>query len=286
MGSLFNISVPNLSGNDVKLTDHFSQFEFTKDPTKLDGMVSVETDFAQFPSFNSTGSAFVSNDGKINSLSFTNFSIGSFEHSSPPKLTIDASVMRLKCSGTGNYLDVEITGDFNLTIVTGKGGFCNISILQGQKLLNETFQGSNIKLAVKNNSSLAISVKDPTINVADGTIYFGSARIYRNHYQMPLFYDDGSTPFEIVGNASFKIKCSDNGVNFIDNFTFSGKGFNPLSQPQSLFTEMSVPWYPVLTSPLHLLMILGLSVVIISCYFYYKKCSRTKNAIGEARLFK
>jgi hypothetical protein len=263
MGSLLNVADPELNKNIVERTDYFPQFDFTKDPVNFTGKVSIDTDFIQLPNSNASSITIVSNNGETKSINFTDSAIEQVEYVYPVKFRIDASAMQLVGTGIGSYLNFGISGDFNLTMEIPKNSNVNMSIWNGQTLLNETFQDSNIQLSIKNGYSTIVSVKNPTVT-AEGNAYFSSARIYRNYYKMPLFYDDGSDQFEVIGNVTFKIAQSDNGINFVDNFAFNGKWVNPTTEQtqQPSFTEMDIPWLSVLTSPFHVILVTTMSAVL------------------------
>ncbi len=264
MGSLLNVADPKLNKNIVERTDFFPQFDFTKDPANFTGKVSIDTDFVQLPNSNASSITIVSNSDETKSINFTDSVIEQVEYVYPVNFRIDASAIQLIGTGIGSYLNVSISGDFNLTMEIPKNSNVNMSMWNGQTLLNETFQDSNIQLSINNGYSTIVSVKNPTVT-AEGNAYFSSARIYRSYYKMPLFYDDGSEPFEVIGNVTFEIAQSDNGINFIDNFAFDGKWFYPTTEQtqQPSFTEMDIPWLSVLTSPFHVILVTAISAVLV-----------------------
>jgi hypothetical protein len=277
MGSLLNVADLKLNKNIVERTYYFPQFDFTKDPVNFAGKVSIDTDFIQLPNLNASSMTIVSNNEETKSINFTDSAIEQVEYVYPVKFRIDASAMQLVGKGMGSYLNVSISSDFNLTMEIPKNSNVNMSIWNGQTLLNETFQDSNIQLSIKNGYSTIVSVKNPTVTT-EGNAYFSSARIYRSYYKMPLFYDDGSTPFEVIGNTKFTIEYSDNGVSFVDNFSFNGKWSYPTTeQEQPVFTEMDIPWPSVLTSPFHELLVAIISIVIVSyVYLVFRRRARAK----------
>jgi hypothetical protein len=126
--------------------------------------------------------------------------------------------------GIDHYSNIKINGNFNVTMQIPKNVEINVTILEGENnSVTESFTDSVITFYLINSCSSVVLVKSPTISLNDGTASFGLAEVYRNHYEMPLYYDDGSSPFQIVGNVTFTIEYCDNNVSFLSNFDFNGK---------------------------------------------------------------
>jgi len=255
IGSLLDVLNLELDKNIVKRINYFPQFDYIKEPANFTGKVSVDTDYIQLPRLNVNYIKILSNDGKMETTNLTHSMIEAIEYAYPVKFRINAFEVHLSRIGLGKYLKIEIVGDFRLTMELPKNGIVKMSIWNGTMLLNKTFQEVTIQLNIENNDKSSVSVKNPTITT-EGDAFFNRARIYRNHYKMPLFYNDGTNPFEVIGKTTFKIEYSDNGIIFVDGFIFNGKWFYPTTeQKQSSFTEMDIPWFNILTSPLHILLV-------------------------------
>jgi len=255
IGSLLNVLDLSLNRNIVKWTNYFSQFDFIKEPVNFTGNIVVDTDYIQLPKLNVNRIATLSSNGMAETINLNNSIIEEIEYDYPVRFRINASEVRLSKIGLGKYLNIEIIRDFNLAIEIPENNTVKISMWNDGTLLNETFQDSFIQLSFNNNPVASVLVKNPTITT-EGDAFFNRARIHRNHYKMPLFYDDGANPFEVIGKTTFKIEYSDNGIIFVDAFIFNGKWFYPTTeQKQSSFTEMDIPWFNVLTSPLHILLV-------------------------------
>ena len=268
MGSLIDTLGLKLNKNIVEWTNYFPQFDYIKEPVNLTGKVSVDTDYIQLPKLNTNYIKILSNNGKMETTSLNNFIIEKIEYTYPVEFRIDASEVHLSGFSLGRYLNIKIIGDFNLTMKIPKNSTVKMSIWDGTKLLNETLQEATIQLNIKNNYRTPVLVKNPTI-ITEGDAYFNKARIYRNYYKMPLFYDDGSEPFEVIGKVAFKIEYFDNGIGFVDKFTFNGKWFHPTTeQKQTSFTEMDVPWFNVLTSPFHVILVTIMSAFLIASFLH------------------
>jgi len=282
MGSLINIVDLNLTKNIIKWTNYFPQFDFTIYPVNLTGKVYITTDYVKLQKLNVSYIRVNFSNGTIKIINLNYSVVDAIEYTYPVKFGIEASEVHLSKTGLGRYSGIEIAGDFNLTMEIPEDGSVKMLIRNGTALLNGEFQGSTIKLNIKNNNTVFILVKNPTI-VVEGSAYFGRARIYRNHYKMPLFYDDGSEPFEVIGNVKLTIEHSDNGVSFVDNFALKGRWFYPSAgQKQPSFTEMDIPWPSVFASSLHAIL---LAIIFGALVFYiilqYKKVIRDRVEAGQ-----
>lgn len=286
IGSLLNVADLKLNKNIVERTDYFPQFDFVKDPVDFTGKVSIDTDYVQLPKLSANGMKVLPKDGEVKTVDLNNLTLESIEYVCPVEFRIDASEIHSSGIGLGRYLDIKISGDFSLTIEIPKDSNVEMSIWNGTTLLNEIFQDSTIQLSIKNDHETSVSVKNPTITT-EGNAYFSRARVYRNYYEMPLFYNDGSEPFEVIGNVTFRIEYSDNGINFVDNFTFNGKWFYPTTeQKQPSLTEMDIPWLSVLTSPFHLILVTTISAVLVYATSRRKKMIERKKIIGIKLIWK
>jgi hypothetical protein len=244
----------SLNKNIVKWTNYFPQFDFIKEPINFTGKIVVDTDYIQLPKLNLNRIDILSSNGMAETINLNNSIIEDLKYNGPVKFRINGSEIYSSGISLGMYSNIKIIGDFSLTMEIPKNNTVKISMREDDTLLNETFQGSIIQLSINNDGTFVL-VKNPTITI-DGDAYFGRARIYRNHYKMPLFYNDGTNPFEVIGKTTFKIKYSDNGIIFMDGFIFNGKWFYPTTeQKQPSFTEMDIPWFNVLTSPFHILLV-------------------------------
>jgi len=273
MGSLINTLDLRLSKNTIKRTNYFPQFDYIKGPVNLIGEVIADTDYIHLPRLNANYIKIFSRNEKEETIDLNNSIIEKVEYTYPIKFRINASEIRLSGISMGRYLNLEIIGDFNLTMEIPKNSTVEMSMWRGTILLNEAFQESTIQLNIKNNKT-SVSVKNPKI-ITEGETYFNRARIYRNYYRMPLFYNDGTNPFEVSGRTTFEIEYSDNGISFVDNFAFNGKWFYPATEEkQPLFNEMDIPWFSVFTSPFHTLLVSMIIAVLIA--YTYLTLQRTK----------
>jgi hypothetical protein len=263
IGSLLNVLDLKLSKNVVKWTNYFPQFDFIETPMNLTGKVSIDTNYVQLQKLNISNIFVLSGDGTRKTISLNNAVIDEFDYTYPVKFKLNASEVHLSIMSLGRYQNLEVEGDFNLTMEIPRNTIVKMSIRAGSALLNETFKESTIQFSVKNNYKTFVLVKNPTITT-DGNAHFNKARIFRNYYKMPLFYNDGSNPFEVTGNTTFYIEYSDNGVIFVSNFTFDGNWFYPTNeQKQKPFTEMDIPWFSVLTSFFHILLVTMICTFLI-----------------------
>jgi len=280
MGSLLNVVDLKLNRNIVERAYYFPQFDYIKDPVNFTGKASIDTDYIQLANVTANSITIVSNNEGTKTINLNDSVIEKVEYVYPIEFRIDASEVYLSPSGLGTYLNVEVVGDFNLTLEIPKNGLAKMSIWSSSSLLNETFQDNIVQLVIKNNYRTLVLVKNPTIKI-EGNVFFNRARIYRNYYKMTLFYDDGTLPFRVIGNTTFNIRYSDNGISFVDNFAFNGEWSHPLltENEQTTFTEWSIPWSNVLTSPFHLLLVVIvviLSTILIMHTHHFKISIRLK----------
>jgi hypothetical protein len=247
----------------IKWTD-FPQFDFIKEPINFTGKIVVDTDYIQLSKLNVNRIATFSSNGMTETMYLNNSIIEDLKYDGPVKFRINGSEIYSSGISLGTYSNIKIIGDFSLTIEISKNNTVKISMWGDGTLLNETFQDCVIQLSFKNNHIASVLVKTPTITT-EGDTFFNRARIYRNYYNMPLFYDDGTEPFQVIGKTTFKIKYSDNGIIFIENFIFNGKWFYPMTeQKQPSFTEIDIPWFSVLTSSFHILLVTTMSIFLIT----------------------
>jgi hypothetical protein len=277
LGSLLNVVGLKLDKNIVKRTIYFPQFDYIKEPVNLTGIVSIDTDYVQLPKLNVNRIAIFSNNKSVEITDLNDITIENIEYIYPVKFRINASKISLSGSVLGRYSNVRVIGDFNLTMEISESGAVRMSILNGTALLNETFGESTIQLNIKNNYGTFVLLKNPIITI-EGDAFFGSARIYRSQYKMPLWYDDGTKAFEVIGNTTFRIIYADKSINFVDDFAFNGKWLYPSIEQQPSFNEMNIPWFSVLTSPLHV------SLVIIIFVVLFYATLRHKNMVIRIRL--
>jgi len=253
LGYLIDILDLKLKKNVVEWTNYFPQFDYSKGPVNLSGKVTLDTSYIKFPKLELDYIKIISDKEGIKMISFNDSVINKIEYSDQVTFRIDASRVYLSESSLGRYLNIRIAGDFNLTVEISRNGTVEMSILNGTTPLNMTFQEGVIQLNFRNNETFVL-IKNPNITV-EGSAYFNRIRAYRNHYKMPLFYDDGSVPLQIIGTVKFKVECSDNGISFIDRLVFNGKWFYPSIGQKESFTEKDIPWFNVIASPLNLLLI-------------------------------
>jgi hypothetical protein len=263
VGSILSLTVPKLEKNTVDYTYYFPQFDLIKTPVNFTGKVSINTDFIQPINLEVDSIIFLLGNEKTKTL--RNLTINDVEYDYPAKFSIDASQVYLTKSGLGTYSNLEIIGDFNLTIDNSGNGSVSMSIWYGGSLEREVFNQEVITLGIKSDHNTSILVNSPSIEV-DGEAFFGKARIYRNYYKMPLFFDDGDNAFKVTGRTKLRIQYSDKGLSFVDNFSFNGTWFYPKTgqEQESSFTEFEIPWFSVLTSPFHILLlsvVCGLTIV-------------------------
>lgn len=283
IGSLLELADLTLNKAIFNWTSYFPQFDFIKNPTNFTGTVSVETDFIQFPILNLNHIITVSNIEETRIDVMNNTVIQEIDYIYPVNYKIDALEMQLAGSGIGKYLNLEIMDDFNLTVTIPKNKNFTIELWNGNTLLNKKFSNCTIILNFAIDHKTSILVKNPKITI-DGIAYFNRARIYRNSYEMPLFYNDGSNPFEVVGTTTFDIKYSDNGVSFIDNFDFNGTWTYPSigETLQPSFTELDIPWLNVLISPFHIVLITIISsMLLVYAFLCPRKTIRIKLKRGK-----
>ena len=182
-----------------------------------------------------------------------------------------ASELHLDEIGLGKYVNLRITGHFNLTIRIPENRNVQITLLNNTSLFNQTFQNATVQINLRNDREACVLLKSPTVTV-DGDAFFHRARLYRNYYKKPLFYDDGTDPFKVIGTAKFKIAYSDGGLAFLEKFSFSGKGFRTrtpeLAKP--FFTEGEILWVNVLISRSHLLLVVT-TFILAMRYFTSKR---------------
>jgi hypothetical protein len=254
-GSLLNVVDLKLKKNIVERTDYFPQINYAKLPIYFTGKVSIDTDFLQLPNLNANKITIVSNNEETKTINLNNSLIEKVEYVYPIKFRIDASEVHLSESALGTYLNIEVVGDFNLTMEIPKNGLVNVSLSNDTALATETFKESTVQLDIDNNNTIFALVKNPTI-IEQGYAFFNSAKIYKNYYKMPLFLYDGSFPFEVIGKIALKIEYSDNGVIFLSDYVSNITAFHiTTEQEKSSFTEMAIPWFNVLTSSFHILLV-------------------------------
>jgi len=271
MGSLLNILDIGLSKNMAKRTNYFPQFDFIKNPVHLTGKVSIDTDYIDLLKFSANSITILSNNEEMKTMSLDNVIIDKVEYDYPIKFRIDTTEVNLHQFGLGSYSNIEI-GDFILEMEIPENSQVKMSIWNSTTLIDETFRAGTVQMNITNIQKTPILVKKPTMTI-EGNAFFNGARIYRNYYRAPLWYDDGTKAFEIIGNTSFTIEYSDNGINFVDDLTFNGTWFYPgTEQEPPSFTEMDIPWFNVLTSPFHILLVTVICTFSITyTYFALKK---------------
>jgi hypothetical protein len=272
VGSLLNVVDLGLKKNIANWKERFPEFEFVRSPLNFSGKITVDSDFVQLPNLVAYSIKVIANNNLTKAINLSNATIEYLEYVNPIKFRIDASELDLQASsGTGSYLNVELAGDFNLTLEIPQTSTAKITIQNSTTALNEELQDSIVKFDFKNVNSISLSLKNPIIT-AEGKAYFSEARIYRNQYRMPLFYDDGSKPFEVIGTVSFNIVCSDADINFVSNSAFNGRVFYPSTEQeyQSQLTEFNIPWLEILVSPLQEILIASFVVILIG-YFVFRR---------------
>lgn len=270
--SLLSILDIGLSKNVSNWTNYFPQFEYIKNPVCLEGRVSIDTAYVGLLELPASKITIVSNNEET---VLSSSIIKNIDYSNSVRFRIGASEVYLHTLGLGSYPTIEAR-IFTLKIEIPKNGSFSMSILNGNTLLNKTFQEGIVQLNIESSSTVFISVKNPTIAV-EGEAFFDKARIYRSYYSTPLWYDDGTNPFKVIGNITFTITYSDNGLSFVDNLRFEGDLSFPDSETaESVFNELDIPWLSVITSPFHVLLVVIVLVVFVS-YFYLKNRRRSFN---------
>ena len=264
VSSLLSILDIGLSKNVQIWTNYFPQFEYIKNPVYFEGRVSIDTNYVELIELNASKITIISDDEEI---TLSNSIIKNVDYYAKSiKFRIDASEVNLHTLGLGVYPSIE-TRNFILKIEIPKNSSINISIFNDNTLLNKTFQEGAVKLVIETASAAFISVKNPTITV-EGDAFFDQARIYRSDHSMPLWYDDGTKPFNVHGNITFTITHSDNGLNFVDNLLFEGDLSLPGTDAgEPVFNELDIPWLTVITSPFHALLVTIILVILVS-YVY------------------
>lgn len=263
IGSLISVLPLDLNKNPVNWTNEFPQFDYLKAPISLMGKISIDTNYIHFPKSTLDSLSIIPNSTYLNKITLDNAVIDQITYSEKVKFKISTSEANLATINFGKYSDILLQ-DFNLTIEVPKNDLIMISILQDGKLLNQTFQNALIQLNIFDSDVNSIMVKNPMFYV-DGTTYFDRARLFQNYYKMPLYYNDGTNPFEITGSTQFKIEYSDNGLFFIDHFTFDGKYYYPSTETtHSSINELSIPWTRVLLSPYHAILFVMVFLPLIA----------------------
>jgi hypothetical protein len=110
-----------------------------------------------------------------------------------------------------------------------------------------------------NSSDLLLMANRPSIHV-NGTTQFESARIqYINPYVSLAGVVRNS--LQIVGNASFAVQFSGDGVSVIDDFSYAGfVSSSSTQEPPAL----GISWLPLLSSPIFLTFYLLIIILFIS----------------------
>jgi hypothetical protein len=226
IGSLVNVANLSLNVDIPNWTIYFPQFDYVTNPVDLTGTININTEFAQFPNLVVARLSITPNNSdETKIIGFNNSVVTQVNYNYPVKSTLIASNVQLVNEiGIDHYSNIKINGNFNVTMQIPKNVEINVTILEGENnSVTESFTDSVITFYLINSCSSVVLVKSPTISLNDGTASFGLAEVYRNHYEMPLYYDDGSSPFQIVGNVTFTIEYCDNNVSFLSNFDFNGK---------------------------------------------------------------
>ena len=269
VSSLLSILDIELSRNVLNWTNYFPQFEYIKNPVYLEGRVNIDTDYVGLIELAASKITIISNNGE---RVLINSTIKTIDYSASVRFKINASEVYLHTLGLGGYPRIGLR-IFTLKIEIPKNGSFSMSTLNGNTLLNNTFQEGIIQLNIEAVSKALISVKNPTIAV-EGEAFFDKARVYRSYYRMPLWYDDGTNAFKVIGNTTFTIAYSDNGLSFVDSLRFEGDlSFPDTETAGSTFNEFDVPWLSVITSPFHILLV-AIVLVVFVYYFYIKNRRR------------
>ena len=71
--------------------------------------------------------------------------------------------------------------------------------------------------------------------------------------------------FSINGNVSFTIDSVDGTTALLSNLTYSGSAMIPAASTAT-WNELDIPWYTILTSPYHILLVALMTVSIIVWY--------------------
>ena len=240
---------------------YFPQFDYLKLPINFTGKVIITTNSLLF-SLSKIDKIMLLNEINSINASTSNFTIYNVKYNGGVKFKIECPAAFLKEESLPFYSRIEVRGPFNLTVEVPREAYLKLVINNYTKDITNT----NITFIVVDNRSEIIT-RTPAIDVY-GRAYFYRARIFRNHYKMPLFYDDGTKPFEVKGRTSFNIIHSDNGIIFIRNFSLAGNWSYPEQTKPSL-TEMDIPWSRVLLSPCHLLLLLA-------CFYFLLRLSGIK----------
>lgn len=266
-GLLLNMLDIGLRKNVSNWTNYFPQFEYIKNPVFLEGRVSIATDYVRLQEFSASKITIVSNNGE---MVLGNSIMKNIDYDNSVRFNISASEVNLHTLSLGGYPTIEVQ-NFVLEIEIPENGLLNLSILNGKTLLNKEFQEGAVQLNIESFSCASISVKKPIIAV-EGEAYFDKARIFRSNYSMPLWYDDGTNPFEVIGNITFTVTYADNGLSFIDNLEFEGDlSFSGSQKAETLFNEFDIPWLIVITSPLHISLVALVLAVLVYCFYLKNK---------------
>jgi len=262
-GSLLNVLDLNMTLARLNWSNYIPQFDYAEGPVELKGEITVSTDYFQFSKLGIKSATVFSQGQETNTL-YTNDSFAErLNYETPIQFEISATEARFGRNITGPYLDMNILGDFNLTMEIPQGGAVNLTI-QNNGLRNETFAGDKVVITFADDPEQALHVRDPSIDV-NGLTFFNKARIYRSNYSAPLWYDDGTKSFEIIGNTRFVVEYADNGVYFLSSCNFNGTWSHPSSGEISpSLIEYNIPWAKVLTSPLNVGTIV---LCIVACLF-------------------
>ena len=221
----------------------------------LKGTVNINT--VQLPfssaSIQTNNITFTTTNGKsstITNATITNLSIQGASNS-----TITSSTIQLSLFSGGPYTAFDFADGLKWQINLDDATQLATTYSVDNSTYTQTVKGGTITI---DSPYATLLTNTPTVSIAGQTI-FSSAYIgwTGSSYKVTSEGDE----FSIKGNASFTVECSDGTTALLSNLTYTGVATTVVSS--SSWNEFDIPWYSILTSPYHLLLVGAIGCIVL-----------------------
>ncbi len=234
-------------------------YDIAQDAT-LTGTVNVSTTQLPFAvtTIQTDNITLSSNSSK--STQITNVTITSINVQGTTGSTITANRTQFSSFSTGSYTALDFPDGCQWTIKLDDDSSVAINYNNGTGIHTVTAKGGTINL---HSPSTTLLTNKPRITV-QGQTNFTKAYIgwIGSTDKVPSEGDQ----FTIKGNASFTIDCMDRTTALLSNLVYTGSASTSKAASIIPWNEMDIPWYTILTSPYHLLLITSIIVAILAWF--------------------
>jgi len=157
----------------------------------------------------------------------------------------------------GTYVLTQMASGFNWTLNLSSNTYVTMELINQTKSKSKVeLLGGRVKFSfIPSPAPILIYLQNPSVFL-HGDIKIDKANVYTMPYHATVV---GSS-IKITGNSSFSIDRSDTLYTFISNFDSNGT----IIPIQATIThKISVPWKEILSSPIHLFLLISISVFLI-----------------------